>query len=256
MKRLVCANWKMNGTEEEAGALVAALLPRLRPLLHRVEVALAPPFTSLKSVGEAIRGSGIALASQNVHSAPKGAFTGEISTAMLVSLGVRYAIVGHSERRRIFGETSEDAGRKVVAAAAAGLIPILCVGEEESERLLGRTMDVIEAQLTAGIAGLERVTAEGLVVAYEPVWAIGTGRTATPGQAVEAHQTIREILARRAGKEEAGRIRILYGGSATAETMPGLAVSPGIDGGLVGGASLVADSFASIVRAVAAGGGA
>ena len=250
-RRLVCGNWKMNGTEEESAALAASLLPLLAPLGDRLEIAFAPPFTSLRTVGEKIQGSGIQLAAQDLHPASHGAFTGEISGRMLTALHVRYVIVGHSERRRLFRETNEEIGRKAAGAAAAGLVPILCVGEDEAERLDGRTLGVIEEQLLAGIARLPSTRGDTLVVAYEPVWAIGTGRTATPDQAIEAHRAIRSCLARRAGEDAAASIRILYGGSVTPETATAMLSRPDIDGALVGGASLVAESFAAITHAAA-----
>lgn len=245
----VCANWKMNGTELEATALVRSLIPLLAVSMPQTEIALAPPFTSLRTVGEAIRGSNLALAAQNLHSSPHGAFTGEISAGMLSDLGVRYVLVGHSERRHIFRETDDEVGRKAAAAEASGLIPILCVGEDESERRDGNTLAVIEAQFLAGTGRLRSISGPSLVVAYEPVWAIGTGRTASTEQAAEVHAAIREILGRSAGAGAAESIRIIYGGSVTAQTAPRLLGSAGIDGALVGGASLVAASFASIVAA-------
>src|SRR2546425_3579533 len=200
MKRpFVVANWKMNGTEEQAKALLDALLPLLPRGIEAPEIALAPPFTSLRTVGERLRGTGIALAAQNLHPATHGAFTGEISGPMLAAVGALYVIVGHSERRRLFGEGDELIARKAAAAAAARLVPILCVGEEESERIGGRTLEVIARQGSAGIGRLPALGGGSLVVAYEPVWAIGTGRTATPAQVSEAHEWVREALSRSAG---------------------------------------------------------
>ena len=239
----------MNGTGREALALATSLVPLLADASGRVEIALAPPYTSLGTVGDALRGTRLVLAAQNLHAATHGAFTGEISAAMLADLGVRYVIVGHSERRRLFRETAEEVGRKAAAATASGMVPILCVGEEEADRQAGRTFAVIDVQLAAGIGALPDVGGASLVVAYEPVWAIGTGRTASAEQAVEVHGAIRAALSRRIGAEAAAEIRILYGGSVTPETAPRLLSSPGIDGALVGGASLVASSFAAIVAA-------
>ena len=249
MRPLVAGNWKMNGTEEEARALLADLLPRLPSDGDGAEVALAPPFTALRTVGEEIRGTGVALAAQDIHPASHGAFTGEISARMLVSLGVRYAIVAHSERRRFFHETDADAADKTAAATLAGIVPILCVGELESERLAGATFEVLERQLAVGISKVLPLRPERLVIAYEPVWAIGTGRTATPAQAGEAHEAIREALARAAGDASARAVRVLYGGSVTPQNAEALLRVPGVDGALVGGASLVAESFAAIVGA-------
>src|SRR5262245_56042952 len=217
MRPLVAGNWKMNGTEDEARALLADLLPRLAGKDAAAEVAIAPPFTSLRTVGETIRETGIVLAAQDLHPASHGAFTGEISARMLVSLGVRYAIVGHSERRRLFHETDDEVAAKAASAAAAGIVPILCVGEQESERMAGRTLGVLERQVATGIGRLGPVRAEGLVVAYEPVWAIGTGRNASPDQVTEAHRAIRVTLTHALGPDTANEVRILYGGSVTAE---------------------------------------
>jgi len=250
MRPLVAGNWKMNGTEEEARALLADLLPRLPSQGARPEVAVAPPFTALAATRAAIGDASVALAAQDLHPASHGAFTGEISARILAALGVRYAIVGHSERRRLFHETDADTAAKAAAALAAGIVPILCVGELESERMAGATFAVLERQLTAGIARILPLREDALVIAYEPVWAIGTGRTASPAQAGEAHRAIRETLARAAGAEAAQRTRILYGGSVTPDNAASLLSVPGIDGALVGGASLVAESFAAIVAAV------
>ena len=248
-RSLIVSNWKMNGTEAEAAALVGSLLTLLPDPHAGPEIALAPPFTSLRSVAERIRSTGISLAAQNLHSATHGAFTGEISGAMLSALGVRYVIVGHSERRRLSGESDEDVARKVAAARLAGLITILCVGEEDADRRKGRTLEVIERQVRAGFERTDPRAAEPVVLAYEPIWAIGTGRTASPAQASEVHLAIRDVLKTLAGEPAADEARILYGGSVTAENASGLLRSPGIDGALVGGASLVAESFAKIAAA-------
>jgi triosephosphate isomerase len=248
MRPLVVGNWKMNGTEDEARALLADLLGRLAAG-GGAAVAIAPPFTALRTVGEAIRGTDIALAAQDLHPSSHGAFTGEISARMLVALGVRYVIVAHSERRRLCHETDADAAAKVASAVLAGIVPILCVGEQESERMAGSTFEVLERQVTRGISKILPLRSEGLVIAYEPVWAIGTGRTATPAQAGEAHDAIRETLARTAGADAARAVRLLYGGSVTAQNAAALLRVPGVDGALVGGASLVTESFAAIVTA-------
>jgi triosephosphate isomerase len=249
MRALVAGNWKMNGTEDEARALLADLIPRLGKDGGGAEVAVAPPFTALRAVAEAIEGTAIALAAQDLHPASHGAFTGEISAPMLAALGVRYAIVGHSERRRLCHETDADAAAKVAAALEAGIVPILCVGEQESERMAGATVEILDRQVSAGISRILPLRADSLVIAYEPVWAIGTGRTATAAQAGEAHEAIRRTIARAAGNEAAGGVRILYGGSVTAANAATLMKVPGVDGALVGGASLVAESFAAIVAA-------
>ena len=247
---LIIANWKMNGTRPQAAALVDEIVRALAAAPVGPEVTLAPPFTLLSLVAGLAEGSGITLAAQNLHPATHGAFTGEVSGPMLAELGVRYVIVGHSERRRLCRETDEEIGRKAAAACSAGLIPVLCVGEEESERMSGRTFEVIERQLTAGIARLPAVTGASLVIAYEPVWAIGTGRTASAEQAEEAHRALRESLARLAGDGQARAIRIIYGGSATPDTVSRIFLPPDVDGALVGGASLNAVAFASIIAAV------
>ena len=250
---LIAANWKMNGTGPQASALLDELLPRIAARSQRPEVAIAPPFTLLQMVGERLRCSGVALAAQNLHPASHGAFTGEVSGAMLADLGVRYVIVGHSERRRLFGESDEDVARKVAAAAEAGLVPILCIGEEESQRLAGKAVEVLECQLKAGISRLGVVHSDRIVVAYEPVWAIGTGRTASGDQIVEAHRAIRGFLTEAAGPHAAAGIRVLYGGSATPESFPAIAAHSDVDGALVGGASLAAASFDAIVGAAPPG---
>ena len=246
---LIVGNWKMNGTEPEASSLADALILLVPADDRGVDVALAPPFTSLRTVGDRIRGTRLDLAAQNLHRATHGAFTGEISAPMLAALGVRYAIVGHSERRRLFGESNEEVAHKAVAARTAGLVPILCVGEEETQRMEGKTLPVIEAQMKAAFAALKNVDGDGLVIAYEPVWAIGTGRTASPGQIEEVHGAIRGFLAAAAGPGPAAQVRILYGGSVTGDNAQTLLRSADVDGALVGGASLVAESFARIVAA-------
>ncbi len=225
-----------------------AAAPPREPPAANPEIALAPPFTMLDRVGARLRGTGISLAAQDLHPATHGAFTGEISAGMLVDLGVRYVIVGHSERRRLFGESDEETSRKAAAAAGAGLVPILCVGEEESERIAGETLQVISRQLRTGLSRLGALTPERIVIAYEPVWAIGTGRTATPEQAGEVHRAVRGLLAELAGAQAAGGIRILYGGSATPDSVPAIARDPDVDGALVGGASLVAPLFDALVE--------
>ena len=245
-RALVVGNWKMNGTEPEATRLVAEMLTRIPSGATAAEVAVAPPFTSLRSVGDRIRGSSLALAAQNVHSATHGAFTGEISAPMLAALDVRYVIVGHSERRRLFAETDDIVARKASAARAAGLVPIVCVGEEETQRMDGQTLAVIERQLEAVLAKLGPVDGASVVIAYEPVWAIGTGRTASVGQVEEVHAAIRAFLVRGSGPDAGAQIRILYGGSVTADNAAKLLAAADVDGALVGGASLVADAFARI----------
>ncbi|MFI5316134.1 MAG: triose-phosphate isomerase [Myxococcota bacterium] len=243
---LVAANWKMHKTAAEAAAFARALVPSLAGL-HGVEVAVAPPFTALAALREALGSAPVALTAQNAHFEKSGAFTGEVSVAMLAELGCRYVILGHSERRQIFGETDELVAKKLGAVQAAGLRPILCVGEQLAERESGRTFDVLARQLSGSLAAADRSRAAELVVAYEPVWAIGTGRTATPELAQEAHAFIRARLADRFAAD-AGRIRIQYGGSVKPDNAAELLAQPDIDGALVGGASLDPESFSAIIR--------
>ncbi|HKJ24485.1 MAG TPA: triose-phosphate isomerase [Myxococcota bacterium] len=245
----LAANWKMNKTVVEARAFAEAFLPRVDGLAG-VEIAIAPPATALHALGEALAGTAVALAAQNVHPEPSGAFTGELSTGMLAEVGCRYAIVGHSERRTLFGEGDADVAAKARALLAAGLRPIVCLGESLEEREADRTLAVCEAQLEGSLAGIEAGRAGDLVLAYEPIWAIGTGRTATPEIAQEVHGFIRGWLEGRFGR--AGQaVRIQYGGSMKPENAAELLAQPDIDGGLVGGASLDPESFASLCRSAA-----
>jgi triosephosphate isomerase len=242
---LIAANWKMHKTISEARAFASDLLPRLQGA-EGVEVAIAPPFTALAALGDALRGSRVALAAQNVHSASQGAFTGEISVAMLVELGCRYVIVGHSERRALFGEGDAFIADKVAALQTAGVRPILCVGETLEQREAGLTLEILRSQLSGSLARADVALAPELVVAYEPVWAIGTGRTATPEMAQEAHAFVRSWLRHRFGAA-ADQIRIQYGGSVKPENAGELLSQPDIDGGLVGGASLDPLAFCAII---------
>jgi triosephosphate isomerase len=213
-----------------------------------VETVVCVPFTALDTVAQAVQGSGLGLGAQNVHWAAQGAFTGEISAAMLTELGVRYVIIGHSERRQYFGETDATVNQRAKAALAAGLQPIVCVGETLAEREAGTTTQVVERQVRVGLAGLHGTDWDGLVIAYEPVWAIGTGKTATTAQAQEVHAFIRKLLVELAGAAAAAKIRIQYGGSMKPENAKELMSQPDIDGGLIGGASLEAKAFAAVVR--------
>ena len=245
-RRFLAANWKMHKTIAEAVDFAKAFVPRIAETEH--EVAIAPPFTALSALGSALAGSPVALAAQNVHDEPKGAFTGEIAPSMLADVGCRWVIVGHSERRHVFGESDAFIARKVAAVFAAGLRPIVCVGETLEEREAERTFAVLETQLGGSLASVPSGRSAELVIAYEPVWAIGTGRTATPELAQEAHAMIRGWLrARFAGDADA--IRIQYGGSVKPDNAAELLAQPDIDGALVGGASLEPESFARIVRA-------
>lgn len=243
----IAGNWKMNKTVGEAIELVKGLKNVLQGL-EEIEVAIAPPFTALFPVAQELKGASIHLAAQNLFWEDKGAFTGEISAEMLKEIGCHYAIIGHSERRQYFGETDETVNRRIKAAFHGGLKVIFCIGETLQEREGNLTFSVVERQLEGGLKGLDGKTVAEIVVAYEPVWAIGTGKTATPEQAEEVHRFIRQKLERLYTKKVSEEIRIQYGGSVTPENIKGLMAQPNIDGALVGGASLKTDSFSRIVR--------
>jgi len=245
--KFICGNWKMHKTQAEARELVQALAPLLAPLAGKVQVAVAPTFTALAAAQAAMAGTALELAAQDVHWEKQGAFTGEISAAMLADVGCRHGIVGHSERRQLFGETDETVRKKAGALLAAGLRPIVCVGETLAEREASRTMEVVGRQVRAGLAGLPGEALAAVTVAYEPVWAIGTGKTATPQQAQEVHAAIRAILRELCGGLADG-IRIQYGGSVKPDNAAELMALPDVDGALVGGAALKADDFIQIVR--------
>lgn len=245
---ILAGNWKMNaGKRAEAVALAEGLVQRVAGV-QGVEVVVAPPFVALPFVAEVVRGTNVALAAQNVHFEPSGAYTGEISTSMLQDLGCTYCIIGHSERRQFFGETDETVNKRLHALLGARLRPILCVGESLAEREEGVTFRVLQTQLKGGLAGVEASDLAQIVVAYEPVWAIGTGRNATPEQADEAHAFLRRCLQDWYGAAAASAMRIQYGGSVKANNIDGLMAQENIDGALVGGASLDAEGFARIVR--------
>jgi triosephosphate isomerase len=254
MKRtpVIAGNWKMHCTRAEARALVAALTPLILDARGR-DIIVAPPFTALETVARAITGTPIRLAAQNLHWESKGAFTGEVSAAMLREAGCAAVIIGHSERRQYFGETDGAVSRKIRAALGAGLMPIVCVGETLAERDADQMAAVIERQVRAAWSGLEADAISRCVVAYEPVWAIGTGRTASPAQAEEAHELIRRLTAQVASDPIANGLRILYGGSVKPDNIDGLMAQADVDGALVGGASLSAEDFARIVSFTAAG---
>ena len=245
---LVIGNWKMNLTERWARDLVANLLPRLEDA-SAIETAVAPAFVCLRAVADALEGSQVRLAAQNCHHELKGAFTGEVSPRMLAEMNVAMVILGHSERRTLFGETDERVQRKVATVMDLEMIPVLCVGEQQDERDEGRTLAVVERQLRLGLGGARVSTGDEIVVAYEPVWAIGTGRVATPEQVDEVHRMIREQLGSLFGAEAAGRIRILYGGSMAPGNAAELIGLPEVDGGLIGGASLDAEKFSAVIHA-------
>jgi len=245
---LVAGNWKMNKTVPESLALVEEILTAL-PRLDAVEVAVLPPFTSLWPVSRSgIAEGGVVLGAQDIFWETTGAYTGEISPAML-SGWCRYALVGHSERRRLFFETDETVNRKAHAALGHGLRPMVAVGESLEENEAGRTEEVLNRQVPAGLAGIDETQGGELVMAYEPVWAIGTGRTATPAHAEQSCGLIRQLLAQVLGTAVAESVRVLYGGSVTPQNAAELMSQPNVDGALVGGASLVASDFAAIVAA-------
>ncbi len=248
MRRPVIAgNWKMHKTIGEAVDFVQ----KLRPMMARVEhceVVVAPPFTALRAVADALRGSRIGLAAQDVHWDKEGAHTGDLSTRMLLDAGCTHVIIGHSERRHDHGETDADVNRKLKAALAAGITPIVCVGETLAEREAGATRDVLGRQFKVGFAALTSPEVSRIIMAYEPVWAIGTGRTSTPEMAAESHHYVRELATEQFGANEASQLRILYGGSVKPDNIRGLIAQEEIDGALVGGASLDVESFSAIVK--------
>lgn len=247
---LLAANWKLHKTIAEAAAFVAAFRPAVAGL-NGVEVALCPPFTALATVGRELLGSGIALGAQNMYKEDQGAYTGEVSPVMLRDLGVRYVILGHSERRSLFGEDDALIMAKVHAACRHGLIPILCVGETLAEREAGATAAVVVRQVEAATRGLAPAQVAGLVIAYEPVWAIGTGRNASAADANAVGALIRREVGARFGPAAAAGLRIQYGGSVKAANVAEFQRQPEIDGALVGGASLDPHGFAELVRAAA-----
>ena len=250
-KKLIAGNWKMNKTSGEAAGLVSDIVAAVGRS-NDVDVVVCPPFTSLESVGKALDGSSVKLGAQNMHPERNGAYTGEISAEMLRSHFASYVILGHSERRTYFGDTDAFVNQKVTAALKAELKPILCVGETLAERESGSTLKVVQTQLEAGLEGVSKDQATSIVVAYEPVWAIGTGKVATTEQAQEVHAFIRELLGKLFSPAIAGKIRILYGGSMKPANAPELLSQPDIDGGLIGGAGLEARSFVELVNAAAA----
>jgi len=244
---LIAGNWKMHGTRSEALTLAGTIANNIGRPRGR-EVVVAPPFTALDAVAQALDGTGIKLAAQNCHWEAQGAYTGEVSVAMLRETGCVFVIVGHSERRQLFGDTNETVNRRVHAVLAAGLVPIVCVGETLEEREAEATGAVVARQVDTAFADIRPEQVATCVVAYEPVWAIGTGRTATPAQAQEVHDAIRRQIGSRTSATTAERIRILYGGSVKPENVDALMAEPDIDGALVGGASLDAVAFTRIVQ--------
>ena len=244
---LVAGNWKMHKTVEEAEQFIAALLPRVSSV-ERTDVAICPTFTALAAMVDSARGSRVAVYAQNMHQADEGAFTGEVSAPMLSELGVHGVVLGHSERRAMFGETDKALALKVPKALEAGLLPVLCVGETEEERERGDMQRKLRQQVQEDLARLEPEQLGEVVIAYEPIWAIGTGKVATPEQAQEAIAFVRALVGDRS-REQAQRTRILYGGSVKVDNAAELLTLPDVDGALVGGASLDAESFAAIVAA-------
>lgn len=249
-KPIIAGNWKMYRTAAEALGLVNGLKSELVGVRDAdVETVICPPFTALYAVSTLLQDSNIQLGAQNVHWEKEGAFTGEIAAAMLKELAVRYAIVGHSERRQFFGETNEGVNRRAKAALANGIRPIVCVGEMLAQHEAGQTEAVVRDQVTSSLAGFTKDAMLETVIAYEPVWAIGTGKTATPAQAQEVHAFIRELLAAMFDSSVAARVRIQYGGSVKAANAKELLGQADVDGALVGGASLEAKGFADIIKA-------
>ena len=246
-KPLIAGNWKMYKTGLEAAELANQLKSLVSDVVD-VDVMVAPPFTALGVVAGILRESAIQLGGQDLFWEVEGAYTGEISARMLKASGCTHVIIGHSERRQYFGETNETVNRKIAAALLEGLIPVVCIGESEAERESGQTFSVVQKQLEEGLAGMTADEVQGLILAYEPVWAIGTGKTASTDQAQEVHQFIRGWLEKAYGNSVANAVRILYGGSVKPENIGDLISMADIDGALVGGASLKGDSFAGIVR--------
>jgi len=250
-RKFIAGNWKMNTTRAEGVALAGAIASKVGAGAL-VEVAVCPPSLYLQAVGQAVANSAVGLGAQNCYHEPKGAFTGEISPQMLVDIGCKYVILGHSERRQIFKESNQDVNRKVLAVLGVGLTPIVCVGETLDQRQANQTAAVVREQIEGSLAGLSAEQMLKIVVAYEPVWAIGTGVVATPQQAEEVHADLRRLLEKRYNSQVASAVRIQYGGSVNSENAASLLGQPNIDGALVGGASLKAESFLAIVAAAAA----
>jgi triosephosphate isomerase len=246
-KKLIAANWKMYKTPDQAHQFMSAFLPLVWEHT-RDEIAVCPPFVCLPAAVQAARNSNVAIGAQDMHWEKEGAYTGAISAAMLTAVGCTHVILGHSERRQYFGETDDTVNHKLKAALEAGLTPIVCVGEVLQEREAGLTEDVLRRQCTGAFRGISGAKAQKLVIAYEPVWAIGTGKTATPQIAADAHGVIRGEAAKAFGQDLADGLRILYGGSVKPDNAKALMSEAEIDGALVGGASLDAKSFAAIVK--------
>lgn len=246
-KVIIAGNWKMNKTAAEGKALVEELIPMVSDVTA-CEIVVCPTFTTLATVVEACKGTNIKVGAQNVHWAGSGAFTGEISADMLKETGVEYVIIGHSERRQYFGETDATVNQRTKAALAAGLKPIVCIGELLEEREGAKTEEVLDRQVREGLVDLTETDLDNVVIAYEPVWAIGTGKTATPEMAQDTQAFVRSVVADMFGQAAADKMRIQYGGSMKAENSGELVAQEDIDGGLIGGAALKADSFAQLIK--------
>ncbi len=246
-KKFIAGNWKMNTTIDEAVILAKAVVEKMGKVTD-VDIAVCPPYISLKAVARALKDSSVKLGAQDVHWEAKGAFTGKVSCAMLKSVGVEYVIIGHSEQRQYFHETNETVNKKVIAALAAGLLPIVCVGETLDERKTGKLFSIVEAQTKGAFAGVSKADALTCTIAYEPVWAIGTGEVATPEQANEMHVFIRKQISSIYDTDTAAAMRIQYGGSMKPDNAKALLALSDVDGGLIGGAALKADDFFGIVK--------
>ncbi len=245
-KPIIAGNWKMNKTPAEAEQLVTELIPLVKDA--KCDVVVCPPYVDLAVVANLLSGTNIKLGAQNIHWAPKGAFTGEVSADMLLAMGVSYAIVGHSERRQYFGETNETVNKRAKAALEANITPIICVGETLDQREKGVTDTIVSKQTVAALAGIEADEVVKVVIAYEPIWAIGTGKTATADDANTTIKVIRDAIEGVYGKKIAEEIRIQYGGSMKPSNVAELMAMPEIDGGLIGGASLKSDDFSKVVN--------
>jgi triosephosphate isomerase len=250
-KKLIAGNWKMNKTSADAQTLAKEIVAEVGKVID-VEIVVCPPFTALETVGKVVDGSNVKLGAQNMHPEASGAYTGEISAPMLRAIFATHVILGHSERRAYFGETDAFINKKVLVALKNQLKPILCVGETLAEREGGSTLKVVQTQLEGGLAGVTKDLAPTVVIAYEPVWAIGTGKVATTAQAQEVHAFIRSLLVKLFGDQAAQKVRILYGGSMKPANAPELLAQKDIDGGLIGGAALETRSFVDLVKAAIA----
>jgi len=247
-RKVIAGNWKMNNDLTGSKDLINKLVQELKNEKYNCEVIICPPFTSLAEAGNLLKGSSIILGAQNMHEEESGAFTGEISASMIKSTGSRYVILGHSERRTIFKESDQLINKKLKAALKNGLKPIFCIGETLEEREKNITNNVLKRQVTVGLEGISETELKDIIIAYEPVWAIGTGRTATPAQAEDAHNFIRNLIKEKYSKNAAENIIIQYGGSVKPDNSGELLSQPDIDGALVGGACLKADSFIAIIK--------